>query len=226
MDGVLCDSEPFICEAACRMFREKHGVAVLPDDFRPFVGTGEDRFLGGVAEKYGVTLNLEYDKEHTYALYLEIIRGRLRPLAGADAFIVACRAAGLRLAVASSADEVKVRGNLTEIGLPVTTFDAVIDGSMVVRKKPHPDIFLLAAERIGLPAETCLVVEDAPSGLRGARAAGCAALGVRTSFSDDVLRASGAMWTVRDLAEACDLLPEISRSEKSIVFERYSKFHC
>ena len=49
MDGVLVESEPFIAEAAVRMFAEK-GVAVRPEDFRPFIGTGEDRFLGGVAE--------------------------------------------------------------------------------------------------------------------------------------------------------------------------------
>ena len=40
MDGVLCDSEPFIMEAACRMFRDRHSTVVQPEDFRPFVGTG------------------------------------------------------------------------------------------------------------------------------------------------------------------------------------------
>jgi len=65
MDGVLCDSEPFICEAACRMFEELHHVKVQPDDFRPFVGTGEDRYLGGVAEKHGVKLVMPRDKTRT-----------------------------------------------------------------------------------------------------------------------------------------------------------------
>ncbi|MCE5199878.1 HAD hydrolase-like protein, partial [bacterium] len=51
MDGVLVDSEPFICEAAMRMFAE-HGITVKPEDFLPFVGAGEDRYVGGVAEKY------------------------------------------------------------------------------------------------------------------------------------------------------------------------------
>ena len=78
MDGVLCDSEPFIAEAAAKMFAERHGTAVTPEDFHPFVGTGEDRFLGGVAEKYGVKLDMPADKDRTYAIYLDIIRGRLR----------------------------------------------------------------------------------------------------------------------------------------------------
>ena len=52
MDGVLVDSEDFIREAAVGMFREK-GYSVKAEDFIPFTGTGENRFLGGVAEKYG-----------------------------------------------------------------------------------------------------------------------------------------------------------------------------
>ena len=212
MDGVLCDSEAFIAEAACQMFRERHGVTVRPEDFRPFVGTGEERFLGGVAEQHGVALDLAADKARTYAIYLEIIRGRLQPLNGVGAFIAAGRARGWKLAVASSADEVKVRGNLAEIGFPPATFDAVINGLMVSRKKPEPDIFLLAAARIGLAPADCLVIEDAPSGLRAARAAGCRALGVRTSFDDATLRAAGAAWTVCDLAEACGRLSEFAAS--------------
>lgn len=208
MDGVLCDSEPFICEAACRMFRE-FGVTANPEDFRPFVGMGEDRFLGSVAEKYGLKFDPAIHKARTYAIYLEIIRGRLEPMNGVRAFLAACRAHGLRMAVASSADEVKVMGNLMEIGCAPEVFDAVLNGLLVENKKPAPDLFLLAAERIGLPPSACLVAEDAPSGLRAARAAGCRALGVRSSFDDATLRAAGAAWTVADLAEACDLLPVI-----------------
>ena len=214
MDGVLCDSEPFICEAACRMFQE-HGVQVQPEDFRPFVGMGEERFLGGVAEKHGVKFDLTVDKARTYAIYQEIIRGRLQPMNGARAFLDACRARGLRLAVASSADEVKVKANLAELGFPSTLFDAVVNGLMVTRKKPAPDIFLLAAKQIGLPPASCLVVEDAPAGVRAAQAAGCAALGVRSSFDDATLRAAGASWSVQDLAEAGGLLPTILSGERS-----------
>jgi len=200
MDGVLCDSEPFICEAACRMFAEAHGVTVAPADFLPFVGTGEDRYLGGVAEKHGVVLDLPVDKQRTYALYLEIIRGRLGPLPGAPAFVRASRQCGLRLAVATSADRVKLEGNLREIGLPPTLFDACVTGDEIPRKKPFPDIFLLAAARLGLAPATCLVVEDAPSGLRAGRAAGCRCIGLTSSFAAAVLREAGAEWVAPDLA--------------------------
>ena len=83
MDGVLCDSEQFICMAARRMFAETYNCSASPEDFLPFVGTGENRYLRGVAEKYGVQLDLTRDKASTYAIYLEIVRGQLKPLPGA-----------------------------------------------------------------------------------------------------------------------------------------------
>ena len=170
MDGVLCDSEPFICEAAMRMFTERYDLRVRPEDFLPFVGAGEDRYLGGVAERYGIAWNLDEDKKRTYQIYLEIIRGRLKPLAGVGEFIARCRHFGMRLAVATSADAVKMRGNLAEIGLPPETFDVCVNGLEVVRKKPDPEIFRLAIGRLGLTPGECLVVEDAPNGIRAGKA--------------------------------------------------------
>lgn len=200
MDGVLCDSEPFICAAACRMFMEVHGQKVQPADFLPFVGAGEDRYLGGVAEKYGVTLTMPADKTRTYDLYLQIIKGRLHPLPGVREFVSRSRSNGLRLAVATSADRPKLEGNLVQIQLPASEFDAVVTGSEIVRKKPHPDIFLLAAKRLDLPPAHCLVIEDAVNGLQAAVAAGCQTLGLTTSFDADTLRRAGAQSTAPDLS--------------------------
>jgi beta-phosphoglucomutase len=200
MDGVLCDSEPFICEAAMRMFAERHHLQVCPEDFLPFVGTGENRYLGGVAEQYGIKGDLQEDKRRTYQIYLEIIRGRLKPLTGVGEFIVQCRQMGLRLAVATSADAIKMQGNLAEIGLPPDTFDACVNGLEVVRKKPAPDIFLKAIQRLDLTPGECLVVEDAPTGIRAGKAAGARCLGLTTSFSASDLQAAGADWTAPDLA--------------------------
>jgi HAD superfamily hydrolase (TIGR01509 family) len=202
MDGVLCDSESFICEAACRMFAERHGVQARPQDFVPFVGAGENRYLGGVAEKHGVRLDLQRDKARTYEIYLEIIKGRLRPLPGVTEFIAECRRRGLKLAVATSADRVKMEGNLREIGLPDKTFDVTVNGLEIKRKKPHPDIFLLAARRLGLGPADCLVVEDAPNGIQAAKAAGCRCLALTSSFDEATLHAAGADWIAADLAHA------------------------
>ena len=62
MDGVLVDSESLINSAAVAMFKEK-GLIVQPEDFLPFVGAGEDRYIGGVAEKYSFPLDLTVAKK-------------------------------------------------------------------------------------------------------------------------------------------------------------------
>jgi HAD superfamily hydrolase (TIGR01509 family) len=200
MDGVLTDSEPFIIEAATRMFAERHRIIVRHNDFLPFTGAGEDRFLGGVAEKYGVRLAMPDDKQRTYAIYLEIIRGRLHPLAGAVEFIEQCRRGKLKCALATAADRVKMEGNLREIGVPPERFDAIVTGSEVERKKPDPEVFQVAAARLGLDNDQCIVVEDAVNGVKAGRAAGSRVLGITTSFDAATLIAVGAHWTAPDLA--------------------------
>ncbi len=202
MDGVLCDSEPFIYEASRRMFVETYGINPKAEDFFPFVGAGEDRFIGGVAEKYGIRLDAARDKARTYVIYLEIIRGHLKPLPGVGEFVRRCRERRLKIAVASAADAVKVNGNLHQIGLTAETFDAILTGNDVRRKKPDPEIFLAAAARLGLRAENCLVIEDAVNGLRAGKTAGAVCLGITTKFDAATLRAAGADWTAPDLAHA------------------------
>lgn len=197
MDGVLLDSEPFIIKAASQMFAEQ-GLTVQPHDFHPFTGTGEDRFLGGVAEKYNFSFDLIPSKKRTYDIYLEIIKGVLLPLNGTREFIAQCRKENKNIAVASSADRRKVEGNLNEIKIPAETFDAVITGNDVKNKKPDPEIFLLAAKNIGLNPKDCLVVEDALSGIKAAKAAGCKCLAITSSFNPSQL--PGADFYAQDLA--------------------------
>jgi HAD superfamily hydrolase (TIGR01509 family) len=201
MDGVLVDSEEFICQAAIALFAER-GIEARPEDFLPFVGAGEDRYIGGVCEKYGVDFVPERDKARVYEIYLKLIEGKLQPLGGLKAFIDRCKTKGLKRAVASSADMVKVKANLREIGLPFEEFNAVINGQDVEHKKPAPDIFLLAAERIGVDIKNCLVVEDAVNGVEAAKTAGAYCLGLTTSFSAEEL--SQADWVATDLSCAPD----------------------
>jgi len=201
MDGVLVDSEKFICQAAIMMFAEI-GLTVKPDDFIPFIGKGENLYLGGVAEKYSCPVDIDKIKARTYAIYETIVSGKLEPLAGVHQFIGRCKERGLRLAVATSADKVKMMVNLREIGLQPTLFDALVNGLDVERKKPFPDIFILAANRMGLNASDCLVVEDAVSGVEAAKAAGARCLALTTSFNMSQLKS--ADWIAPTLAEAPD----------------------
>ena len=197
MDGVLVDSEEYIRQAAVRMFEEK-GYRVSKEDFIPFTGTGENRFLGGVAEKYGIPFDVEKDKARTYLIYEKICAGRLHPLPGAKEVIRICKSKGRKTAVATSADEIKMLINLKEIGLPVEIFDATVFADMVRKRKPDPEIYLTAAAMLNVRPEECLVVEDAPSGLQAAAAAGMKSLALCTTFPAE------------DLGLADHLLPDLS----------------
>ena len=196
MDGVLTDTEEFICRAATEMFREK-GLNVNPDDFTPFVGTGENSYLGGVAEKYGLKIDIAEAKARTYQLYGKIAGGKIKPLPGALEFLNFCRSRGLKIALATSADRVKMEVNIRGIGLTLEDFDYTINGLEIERKKPYPDIYLKAAEKTGLRPEECLVVEDALTGIQAGKAAGCRVLAVTTSFKRE--RLTDADWVCDSL---------------------------
>jgi HAD superfamily hydrolase (TIGR01509 family) len=198
MDGVLLDSEEYITRAGVLMFREK-GYSVHESDFKPFTGMGENRFLGGVADKHGIPFDPEKDKARVYSIYEQIAHGRLKPLPGVLDFIDRCRKKNLKLAVATSTDEVKMRINLREAGLQENIFDVLVNGLEVEHKKPHPEIYLLAAKKLRLDPGECLVVEDAISGMNAAVAAGCRCLVITSSFKAEEFNL--ADWVVKDLSE-------------------------
>jgi len=203
MDGVLVDSESFICNAAMIMFKEL-GTSVTPEDFKSFTGMGENRYIGGVAEKHKVHINIEQVKARTYEIYEELVTGKLSPLPGAHEFIAKCRTKGFKLVLATSADRIKMEVNLREIGLAGDTFNSIITGIDVENKKPAPDIYLKAAKSVGLEPNECLVVEDAVSGVEAAKAAGCKCLAVTTSFEASFL--TEADWICESLLKVPDIV--------------------
>ncbi len=210
LDGTLCDSEPFIAAAAAEALRRRYGIEVSVEDFAPFVGAGDDRFISGAAAAHGVTADLAVDKALTYEVYLELIRGALQPIAGALAFLAALRAAGLRVGLATGSDRAKLQGNLAALGLADSAFDTVVSAEDVARKKPDPETFLTAIRRLGLEPARCLVVEDARNGVLAGRAAGCEVLGIASSQSPDALAEAGARAVVADYtALPGDLLAEV-----------------
>jgi len=205
MDGVLTDSEPVINAAAIAGLRE-FGVDAAPEDFIPFVGAGEDRYIGGVAELHGKTYVPEM-KKRVYEIYLEILPERIRSFPGVHALLETLRGRQIPVAVASSADRVKVDANLKGIGLRLDAFAAIVAGEDVKNKKPDPAIYLFAAEQIGTPARDCCVIEDAIHGIEAAKAAGMRCVAVEHSFGKDqllsarpeVIRERIAQVTLQDL---------------------------
>ena len=210
MDGVLVDSESLINAAAVAMFKEK-GLIVQPDDFLPFVGAGEDRYIGGVAAKYDFPLDLTGAKKRTYEIYLDLVPARLEAFPGVHTLLTSCRAAGLLIAVASSADKIKVNANLQKIGLPIKFWDAVVWGEDVQNKKPSPDIFLLAANKLGVNPNECTVVEDAVNGVEAARAAGMRCIAVTHTFPADRLRAADLISAKISDIRLSDLAPHLAK---------------
>ena len=112
------------------------------------------------------------------------------------------RAAGVRLAVASSSPRAAIDALLVAIGL-ASAFDAVVSGEEVAEGKPAPDIFRLAAERLDVATEECVVIEDSPHGLDGARRAGMRTIAVRTRYTaGQVLWADAVVDSLEELVVA------------------------
>ncbi len=197
MDGVLVDSEPVMFKAAIAALKE-FGVNAKPEDFVPFVGTGERSFLGNVSIKYG----REYEdamKDLAYEIYCGIVEDEIVLFDNTKEILEQLKRKGYKLSVASGADRIKVNANLKAAHLPFNLFDCVITGSDITKSKPDPEIFLTAANRMGLKPENCIVVEDAVSGIKGATAGGMKSLGITSSFDSDTLKSVGATITAENI---------------------------
>lgn len=201
MDGVLVDSEPVILAAAIRGLAD-FGVIAQPEDFIPFIGAGEIKFIGGVAEKYGVAYHPTM-KDRVYEIYLQIVEQTLRLYPGTPAYLRRLIDAGLRLALASSADRIKVDANLRVAGIPAEWFAVLLSAEDVQHKKPHPEIYAAAAARLSLSPEQCIVVEDALNGIRAAKAAGIRCYALTTTFAPAELKKESPDFIAADLGEVC-----------------------
>ena len=170
MDGLLVDSEP-VAEAALGRFLRSHGHDLRPGTMERTLGRRLPEAMVVIAEDYGLALPLA-ELTRTYdELRLAALRGNLEPMPGAAALLTFARSAGLRLALATSSLRTHADLSLAETRL-AGLFDAEATGEEVERGKPEPDIFLLAAARLGEKPAACVVLEDAPAGLAAAAAAG------------------------------------------------------
>ncbi len=212
MDGVLVDSEPVIEASAIRALKE-YGVDARPEDFRPFVGAGDDMYIGGVARKYG----LEYErgmKERLYEIYLRLAEDRIEVFRGARGLLEKLASAGCRLALASSADALKVEANLRAAGISRAYFKCVVTGEDVRDKKPSPEIYLKTAQQLNIPPGLCLVVEDALNGIRAARSAGMVCAAVASSFQAAELRRAGADYVCGEIGEVYGVFLKHNENQK------------
>jgi HAD superfamily hydrolase (TIGR01509 family) len=193
MDGVLIDSEPLHFEATRRVLAD-HGVAYSAADNEEFLGITAFQTYATLRRRHRLAV-AERDLVQAYSEeLLRIIPDRAQPMAGVPEVLEELRAAGLRLALASSAEPEVIRATLN--GLCISgVFEVVISGAEVERGKPAPDIFLEAARRLGVPPGACLVVEDSRNGVLAARAAGihCVAIPCPTTAGQDLSAATARL---------------------------------
>ena len=183
VDGVVADTEVLNAKASVLMFEQLYGVTVRPEDFRPFVGTGDERYCEGVAERYAVEIDTDAAVQRRADNFFKLLKDEPLPASpGVLELVQAARdASDMKVAIATSGQKAKQFPVIEGTGLRLDWFDVVITGDDVTRKKPDPQIYLLTAERLGVPPERCVVFEDAPAGVEAAKRAGMLCVAVTST---------------------------------------------
>jgi beta-phosphoglucomutase len=188
MDGVLVDSNPFhldkwiafLGERAIPFDREKLPAQIFGQRndtvFRRFLGEHLSR-----AETRIMSEELE-------ARFREVFRPHAKPLPGLLSLMEECVKAGVPLGVASSAIRKNVEFVVEALGI-ARYLQTVISGDEISRAKPDPEIYLLAAQRLGVDPANAVAFEDSFVGIEAVRSAGMKCVAVASSFSVECLRA-------------------------------------
>lgn len=192
-DGVLVDSEA-VANATLAAALSEWGLAITGAEARA-------RWIGRSMSSVGMDLRAELGDrlperwlEEVEARDFAVFRERLEAVPHVRGAVEAVQAAGLATCVASSGSHAKMEVTLGVTGLRPLFEGRVFSARQVARGKPHPDLFLFAAARMGVPAGRAVVIEDSPAGVAGAVAAGMRVLGyVGDALTErDALAAAGA----------------------------------
>lgn len=186
LDGVLVNTAKYHYLAWKRLAKQL-GFEFSEKDNERLKGVSRMRSLEILLEVGGLTFpddekeRLAAIKNSWYVEYIEKIdESELLP--GAVEYLQELKNTGVKVALGSGSKNARVILKNTRI---VDVFDAVIDGNRVTKAKPDPQVFLLAAEELGLPPRDCVVFEDAEAGIEAAKSAGmrCVAIGSRDTLS-------------------------------------------
>jgi beta-phosphoglucomutase-like phosphatase (HAD superfamily) len=212
MDGLIVDTEP-IHFKAFQAYMQRFEVD-LPESVMPeFLGYTEEDNLRDLREQYELDKPLREMVAERGAIYLELVRTEpLRVFPGFWELCEEARGRGMKLGVVSSANRQQVEivlGRLLEEHREGETseafFDVVVTGDDIAKNKPAPEIYLLAAERLGVPPALCLAFEDTPPGVQSAAAAGMCVLAVPNEYSRG-LKFPGAVRVIESLKEGVGFL--------------------
>ena len=200
MDGVLVDSEPLFLAAINRLLVQE-GVEPVSEK------ENEEYLIGTTINETWRLLKLnrplplptvEYIQRYD-EIVRQVMMEELEPQPGVRELIRVCEERGLPKAVASSSLHMWVDLKLNAIGL-TGAFDAVLGGDDVSRGKPEPEIYITAAERLGVPPTECIAIEDSPIGIAAAVASGAYTIAVRTEYTRnlDVSQAHTVLESLED----------------------------
>ncbi len=170
LDGVLADSEPWWNEIDAQLLRE-YGVTYRGEYHREVLGVSYRLAVEFYKKAFAISAPTEELIRRRGEIATEFFANRIGLFPAAKAVIEELRQVNLRLAVATSSVGASARPFLDRHKL-TAFFDVIITGDEIERGKPAPDIYLRAAEKLGVPANECLVIEDALSGIVAAKAAG------------------------------------------------------
>ena len=212
MDGVLVDSEELTFIAAKEMFSER-GVQVCRQDFSRFIGAGDKAYFSGAASAHGLT----YDRsmsDITYAKYAKLVETHDIAYKNTVKTVLKLKDMGLKLALCTSSDIVKMKINIAAIGLS-DKFDAIIHGGDIQNNKPAPDIYLKGAALLETDPSECLVVEDAENGILAAKAAGMHNVALTTTFSrEELIKTVSPEYICDDLYDITELICQYNTNKR------------
>ncbi len=170
-DGLIIDTEMPGCNAWAELFNQ-HGFSFTIEDWKKAIGTGPSAYdpARHLSELTNGRLDAEIIQKQTLTRTRELIE--IQPmLPGVLDFIIAAKRFGLPMAVASSSNREWVEGYLAKLGIR-KFFQVVCTSNDVTNVKPDPELFLLAAKKLGIAPEEAVIFEDSPSGIKAAKAAG------------------------------------------------------
>ena len=187
MDGVLVDNRDVHIEAFV-VFCKRYGCDLSRSELLKHFGKGNDEILPVVLpqhiiEQKGIDA-LADEKEE---IYREIFEKTIQPTAGLVEFLKDLEVNGIKKSVGSSGQSANVNFVLDRCGISAC-FDGVANGDMVTKCKPDPEVFLLAANLIGVKPEECVVIEDSFAGIEAAHSAGMKVVAMATTYSQQELK--------------------------------------
>jgi beta-phosphoglucomutase family hydrolase len=176
MDGVIADTALYHLEAWHEVF-QKRGVSFTEDDFRRNFGQRNDTIIRNILGAGLPPSEIDIIAGEKEEIFRQRVRQKIKPLPGAIELIELLKEHFFSMALASSAPIENIRLIIRSLDIN-NCFHAIVSGREVKEGKPSPQGFLLAAKKLGVAPENCIVVEDAVAGVTAAKRAGMHCLAV------------------------------------------------